>query len=91
MSKRIYVGNLSFQTTEDGLRAAFSEFGEVISSTVISDRETDRSRGFGFVEMAEVAAGETAIEAMNGKEFEGRVLNVNEAKEREERGAGGRR
>ncbi|MDP6553257.1 MAG: RNA-binding protein [Pirellulaceae bacterium] len=91
MSKRIYVGNLSFKTTADGLRDAFSEFGEVSSSTVVSDRETGRSRGFGFVEMLESADADTAIEAMNGKDLEGRTLNVNEARPREERGTGGRR
>ena len=90
MSKRIYVGNLSFKTTADGLREAFSEFGEVTSSTVVSDRETGRSRGFGFVEMAEDAAADEAVEAMNGKDLDGRVLNVNEARPREERGSGRR-
>lgn len=91
MSKRIYVGNLSFKTTADGLRDAFSQFGEVTSSTVVSDRETGRSRGFGFVEMAEIADGQRAIEAMHGNDFEGRTLIVNEARPREERGTGGRR
>jgi RNA recognition motif-containing protein len=91
MSKRIYVGNLSFKTTSDGLRDAFSAYGEVTSSAVISDRETGRSRGFGFVEMVENADAESAIEAMDGKDLEGRTLIVNEARERETRGSSTRR
>jgi len=91
MSKRIYVGNLSFKTTSEGLHEAFSEFGEVSSATVVADRETGRSRGFGFVEMMDGDAVEQAIEKMNGKDLDGRILNVNEAKPREDRSAGGRR
>jgi cold-inducible RNA-binding protein len=88
MAKKLYVGNLAFATTSDELRDAFSEFGSVSSATVITDRETGRSRGFGFVEMEDGA--EQAIEAMNGKDLGGRTLNVNEARPREDRGGGGR-
>ena len=87
MTKKLYVGNLAFATTSDDLRDAFSEYGTVSSATVITDRETGRSRGFGFVEMENGA--EQAIEAMNGKELAGRTLNVNEARPREDRGGGG--
>jgi RNA recognition motif-containing protein len=86
---KIYVGNLSFDTSEDGLRAAFSEFGEVEEAILITDRETGRPRGFGFVTMPDDAA-RAAIEAMNGKELDGRTLNVNEARAKtESRGGGG--
>ncbi len=81
--KNLYVGNLPFTTTADDLREAFSQYGEVSRAQVISDRETGRSRGFGFVEMNEGA--EQAIEALNGAMFQGRTLTVNEAKPREER------
>ncbi|HUG71061.1 MAG TPA: RNA-binding protein [Pirellulaceae bacterium] len=87
MTKKLYVGNLAFATTSDDLRDAFSEFGTVSSATVITDRETGRSRGFGFVEMEDGA--EQAVEAMNGKDLGGRTLNVNEARPREDRGGGG--
>ena len=87
MTKKLYVGNLAFATTSDDLRDAFSEFGTVSSATVITDRETGRSRGFGFVEMEDGA--DQAIEAMNGKELAGRTLNVNEARPREDRRGGG--
>lgn len=76
----IYVGNISYSTKEDDLREAFGEFGEVTSVKIISDRETGRSKGFGFVEMADDAAGEKAIEEMNGKEVGGRALRVNQAR-----------
>ncbi len=89
MSKNLYVGNLSFNTTADDLRDLFSQHGSVTSTQVISDRETGRSRGFGFVEMADGA--EAAVNAVNGAEFQGRALTVNEAKPREERGGGGGR
>ena len=79
MSKRIYVGNMSFQTTEDELRTLFSEFGEVASVTIITDRETGRPRGFGFVEME---GADEAIAALDQKEFAGRRLTVNEARPR---------
>jgi len=84
MSKNLYVGNLSFQTTVDDLREAFGQYGNVTSAQLISDRETGRSRGFGFVEMSEGA--DEAIEGLNGAQFQGRALTVNEAKPREERG-----
>ena len=86
MSKNIYVGNLTFQTTADDLRALFEPFGEVSRAQVASDRETGRSRGFGFVEMT--SGGDEAIAALNGKQIEGRTLTVNEAKPREQRSGG---
>ncbi|MGE3314510.1 MAG: RNA recognition motif domain-containing protein [Planctomycetaceae bacterium] len=89
MSKNLYVGNLPFNTTADDLRDAFSAYGTVSRAQVISDRETGRSRGFGFVEMESGA--EAAIEAMNGKDFQGRTLTVNEARAREDRPRGGGR
>ena len=87
MSKNLYVGNLPFTTTTDDLQDTFSEYGTVTRAQVISDRETGRSRGFGFVEMSDGA--EAAIAALNGKEFQGRTLTVNEARAREERPRGG--
>jgi RNA recognition motif-containing protein len=86
---KIYVGNLSFNTSNNDLSDMFSEFGTVQSSNVIEDRETGRSRGFGFVEMSSKSEGEAAISALNGKEVEGRELKVNEAKPREDRGGFG--
>ncbi len=77
----IYVGNLPFRTTSDDLERLFGEYGEVQSAQVITDRDTGRSRGFGFVEMPDSEARE-AIEALNGKDFEGRPLTVNEARPR---------
>lgn len=87
MAKNLYVGNLSYQTTADDLREAFSAHGTVTRAQIVSDRETGRSRGFGFVEMSDGA--EAAIEAMNGASLQGRTLTVNEARPREERGGGG--
>lgn len=87
MSKNLYVGNLPFSTTADDLREAFSQYGTVTRAQVISDRETGRSRGFGFVEMESGA--EAAIDALNGKDFQGRTLTVNEARAREDRPRGG--
>lgn len=86
---RIYVGNLSFRTTPEALNAHFAAFGEVLDVFIGTDRETGRSRGFGFVTMADKEAGAKAIAALNGKEFEGRALAVNEAQPRQERGPGG--
>ena len=86
---KIYVGNLSFNTTEDGLRDVFTEHGQVDSVAVITDRETGRSRGFGFVEMSDETEGRAAIEAVNGQEIDGRTLTVNEARPREPRSGGG--
>jgi RNA recognition motif-containing protein len=83
MSKNLYVGNLSFQTTADDLREAFEQFGAVARAQIVSDRETGRSRGFGFVEMTDGA--EEAIANLNGAMFQGRTLTVNEARPREER------
>lgn len=81
----IYVGNLSFRMTDSELEKVFAEFGEVKSAKVITDRETGRSKGFGFVEMADATSGSEAIEKLNGNEVEGRTLRVNEARPREER------
>jgi RNA recognition motif-containing protein len=86
---RIYVGNLSFRTTPEALKAHFATFGEVLDAFIGTDRETGRSRGFGFVTMADKDAGAKAIAELNGKEFEGRALAVNEAQPRQERGPGG--
>lgn len=86
MAKKLYVGNISFQTTEDDLRQAFGQFGEVTSASIVTDRETGRSRGFAFVEMASGA--DEAIAGMNGADFGGRTLTVNEAKPREGGGGG---
>ncbi len=86
MSFKIYVGNLSFNTSNNDLNDMFAEFGTVESASVVEDRETGRSRGFGFVEMASKSEGEAAISALNGKEVDGRSLTVNEAKPREDRG-----
>ncbi|MGL1862788.1 MAG: RNA-binding protein [Pseudodesulfovibrio sp.] len=84
MSKKLYVGNLPWSATEDEIRAAFGEFGEVTSVNLIEDRETGRPRGFGFVEM-DADGAVAAIDAMDGKDFGGRNIKVNEAKPREER------
>ncbi len=86
----IYVGNLSFESTEEELRGLFAEHGEVIKVNIITDRDTGRPRGFGFVEMADENSGRTAIEKINGREVGGRTLTVNEAKARAARGGGGR-
>ena len=86
----IYVGNMPFSMTEDDLRQAFETHGEVTKVSVITDRETGRPRGFAFVEMAEQAAGEAAINALNGKDMDGRELSVNVARPREDSGGGGR-
>jgi len=81
----IYVGNISYTTDDSRLVELFSEFGEVASARVINDRETGRSKGFGFVEMSDDNAASSAIEALNEKEIDGRTLRVNEARPREER------
>jgi len=88
MSMKLYVGNLSFQTSSDDLTQLFSQAGTVESANVIEDRETGRSRGFAFVEMASKEEGNAAIQQFNGHEVGGRALNVNEAKPREDRGGG---
>ena len=90
MSTKLYVGNLSFDTTIQDLENMFGEIGTVESSNIIEDRETGRSRGFAFVEMSSKEEAQTAISTLNGKEVNGRALTVNEAKPRENRaGAGG--
>ena len=85
----IFVGNLSYDATEDDIRDAFAQYGEVSSVNVITDRDTGRPRGFAFVEMANEAEGNAAIEAMNGSQVGGRSLTVNEARPREPRRGGG--
>lgn len=93
--KNLFVGNLSFQTTDSELQALFEPFGEITRVQIMTDRDTGRSRGFGFVEMASDEAAARAIEALNGKELGGRALNVNEARPKPEsrggRGGGGGR
>lgn len=89
MATKLYVGNLSFKTTSDDLREYFSQAGEVESASVIEDRETGRSRGFGFVEMATAEGAQAAIEQFNGKDLNGRNLTVNEARPKTDRGGGG--
>jgi RNA recognition motif-containing protein len=83
---KLYVGNLSFQTTSEDLQQLFAQVGTVESATVVEDRDTGRSRGFGFVEMASKEEGEKAIEQFNGTDMNGRNLTVNEARPREDRG-----
>ncbi len=90
MSTKLYVGNLSFNTTNQDLQDLFAQVGTVESANVVEDRDTGRSRGFGFVEMSSKEEAQAAIEQLNGKEVDGRGLNVNEARPREEGGGGGR-
>jgi len=85
MAKKLYVGNLSFGTTDESLRGYFSQYGEIVSINVIVDRETGRSKGFGFVELATEQAAQAAIAGLNGQEVDGRQLKVNEAKESNDR------
>jgi cold-inducible RNA-binding protein len=87
---RLYVGNLSYSVTSQSLEALFAPFGQVKSAQVVQDRDTGRSKGFGFVEMVDGNEARAAIEGLNLKEVEGRSLTVNEARPREERGGGGR-
>jgi RNA recognition motif-containing protein len=89
MSMKLYVGNLSFSTSSQDLQELFSQAGTVESASIVEDRETGRSRGFAFVEMASKEEGEAAISQFNGKEIGGRALKVNEAKPREPRAGGG--
>ena len=89
MSNKLYVGNLSFNTTESDLNSAFGAHGTVTETNLMMDRETGRPRGFGFVTMGSVEEAQKAIEALNGREMDGRALTVNVAKPREERSGGG--
>jgi RNA recognition motif-containing protein len=92
MAKKLYVGNLSYNTTEDGLRNYFSSFGSVVSAKIIFDRDSGNSKGFGFIEMSTDDEGNAAIVGSNGQELDGRSLKVNEAMDkpaRHERGRGG--
>ena len=85
MAKKLYVGGISYSTTNDGLKSAFAQVGEVTSATIIMDKMTGRSKGFGFVEMANDSDADAAIEKWNGQELEGRKLTVNEARPMEPR------
>jgi cold-inducible RNA-binding protein len=87
--KNIFVGNLSFGATEDAVRSLFETYGTVDRVNVVTDRDTGRARGFGFVEMSNDAEGEKAIAGLNGRELDGRALNINEARPKEERAGGG--
>jgi len=89
--KNIFVGNLSFNTGEDELRQIFETYGQVDRVSILTDRETGRSRGFGFVEMTNAEEGDKAIAALNGSQFGGRTINVNEARPKAERAGGGGR
>ena len=91
MGKKLYVGNLTYNVDESGLEALFAPFGTVQSAQVIVDRDTNRSKGFAFVEMGSDAEAQAAIQGLNEREHDGRRLTVNEAKPREERGGGGGR
>ena len=91
MSMKLYVGNLSFETSSNELQTLFAQAGTVESVSLIEDRETGRSRGFGFVEMQTKEEGAAAIQQFNGKDLGGRALKVNEAKPRENNGGGGGR
>lgn len=88
--KNIFVGNLNFNTSEEQLRAMFATYGTVERVSILTDRDTGRSRGFGFVEMTNEAEAEKAIAALNGANLDGRTLNVNEARPKTDRAAGGR-
>jgi RNA recognition motif-containing protein len=85
MATKLFVGKLSFDTTNDSLQTLFAQYGKVVSAQVIVDRGSNQSKGFGFVEMEDQAAAQAAINALDGKEFEGRVIVVNVAKPREDR------
>lgn len=92
MAKKLFVGGLAYSVTDAELENAFAEFGEVSSAFVIKDRETGRSKGFGFVEMADDSAADDAIKGLDGKDLSGRAIAVNEARPQEDRGSnGGRR
>lgn len=85
MSKKIYVGNLNYEASNSGLEALFAEFGEVESARIITDRYTNQSKGFGFVEMTDSSSADAAISALNGREWLSRAIRVNEAQPREQR------
>ena len=87
--KNIFVGNLSYGATEDGIRSMFEQYGTVERVNLVTDRDTGQARGFAFVEMTNAAEADSAINELNGREFEGRSLNVNEARPKPERGSGG--
>jgi RNA recognition motif-containing protein len=89
MSMKLYVGGLAYSTTEDELKALFAEIGEVVSAVIIKDRDTGSSKGFGFVEMAELKDGQTAIKELNDKEVGGRKIMVNQARPQEDRSRSG--
>ncbi len=89
MSTKLFVGNLSFNTSENDLQDAFAAFGTVVEANLMVDRTTNRPRGFGFVTMSTPEEAKNAIEGMNGKDIDGRALTVNEARPREERSGGG--
>jgi RNA recognition motif-containing protein len=89
MGKKLYVGNLSYTVDSSALQELFAQYGTVVSAQVINDRETGRSKGFGFVEMGSDAEAQAAIAALNGQQHNGRSLTVNEARPREDRGGGG--
>jgi len=87
--KNIFVGNLSYGATEDGVRAMFEQYGTVERVNLVTDRDTGQARGFAFVEMTNAAEADSAINELNGRELDGRALNVNEARPKPERGSGG--
>ena len=89
MGKKLYVGNLSYQVDSSELEQLFSQHGQVVSAQIINDRDTGRSKGFGFVEMANDDEADAAVTALNGQQHNGRALTVNEARPREDRGGGG--
>lgn len=89
MATKLFVGKLSFDTSDDSLKQRFAEFGTVVSAVVIKDRGSNASKGFGFVEMEDAQAAQAAINALDGQEFEGRVISVSVARPREDRPAGG--
>ena len=89
MSNKLYVGNLSFKTTEQGLSEAFAQYGQVSRATIVTDRDTGRARGFAFVEMGSESEAQAAIDGLNGQSLDGRQIQVNVAKPREDRGGGG--
>ncbi len=89
MAMKLYVGGLAYSVTDEGLREVFASQGEVVSATVIKDRDSGQSKGFGFVEMADIKEGQNAITELNGKEVEGRTIIVNQARPQEKRSFGG--